>query len=117
LHDDDSPNGDPAVRHAQTIEFKVVGELDMATAPGLVEEFRVVVPSTGPEEFELSIDAAALTFLDIVGFRALASMCDIGRSSGLKGVVVVNPHGQVARFFEVWQSIGATLPFTVIGSR
>lgn len=75
--------------------FRLVGELDVATANQLIEHLQAAVRSGG----DISLDLADLQFMDSSGIRALITLCqeldDRGR------LVLRSPRGEVATALEL----------------
>lgn len=73
--------------------LKIVGELDVVTAPQLAEALTVA------EAGEVILDLSELTFLDSHGMRALLA---VARSRNGNGpVVVLDPSRAVSRLLEI----------------
>ena len=75
----------------------VSGELDVATAPQLVEAVAVLVP---PATTGIAIDLSALTFIDSSGINALRAAVRTAESRGV-GAIVASPSERVLRVFEL----------------
>lgn len=73
--------------------LKIVGELDVATAPQLAEALRDVLAG------EVVLDLSELTFLDSCGTRALLELARTRNGNG--PVVILDPSRAVARLFEI----------------
>ena len=74
-------------------ELKIVGELDVASAPRLTEALRDL------QAGEVVLDLSELTFLDSCGTRALL---DLARTRNGNGpIVILDPSRAVARLFEI----------------
>ena len=74
--------------------LKIVGELDVATAPRLADA--LTDTATQPE---LVLDLSGVTFLDSYGVHSILELCRI--RSGHAPVVIRNPSRAVTRVFEI----------------
>jgi anti-anti-sigma factor len=75
--------------------FRLVGELDLATAPRLHEILRRECALPG----DLTLDLSELTFMDSSGLHSILDACRQLASNGT--LVLKNPSGAVDRVFEV----------------
>ncbi|MEV4703231.1 STAS domain-containing protein [Actinoplanes sp. NPDC049316] len=66
------------------VELSLCGELDSVVASGLVSQVKAVLPEG--EGFRVNLDLGALTFVDVAGARALATL---HRACEARGCVVV----------------------------
>jgi len=73
------------------------GELDIATAPQLVE---AVAPLGPPATTGIAIDLSALTFIDSSGINALRTAVRAAGSRGVGGIVA-SPNERVLRVLEL----------------
>jgi anti-anti-sigma factor len=74
--------------------FRLDGELDMATADGLMDVLRTTTDTDDPIE----LDFSGVTFMDSSGLRALLQAA---RSEDCGPVVVKDPSPQVRRLLEI----------------
>jgi anti-anti-sigma factor len=84
-----------SVSNERTHRIELAGELDLATAPNLNDEFERAA-ACGPHEVVL--DLSALTFIDCAGLRAVFNFSDRARALGWR-LRVVRPPAQLARIF------------------
>lgn len=71
--------------------FRLVGELDMASAGCLIERLRRVAGRQG----DIQLDLADLAFVDSTGIHALITLCkELGEGRRL---VLRSPRGEVAK--------------------
>ena len=79
--------------------FRLLGELDLATAGQLIERLEPAVRDDG----DLWLDLAGLEFMDIAGIHALMKLrLDL---SGRGRVLLRSPTGEVARVLELVQGM------------
>jgi len=76
--------------------FRLVGELDLGTAPGLPERLGL---DAGNIEGDLTLDVSGLSFVDSAGVRALFQVVDA--LDGRGAVVLVSPLPQVRRVLDL----------------
>ena len=74
--------------------YRLEGELDMATAGGLMDLLRTTSDSDDP----IVLDFSGVTFMDSSGLRALLQAA---RSDDCGPVVVKDPSAQVRRLLEI----------------
>jgi anti-anti-sigma factor len=78
---------------SRTVELRVRGELDIASAPDLARALDVLVPA---EQRVLVLDLAELTFLDCAGMRPIRSaLCALRCQGGT--LVIRHPQPLVER--------------------
>ena len=74
--------------------LKVAGELDVATAPQLMEALRDAL-STG----QVTLDLSEVTFVDSCGIRAILELARTQNGNG--PVIILNPSYAVTRVFDI----------------
>ena len=74
--------------------IKIVGELDVATAPHLGDAL-----GDAASQQELVLDLSEVTFLDSYGVRSILELCRTRNGNG--PVVIRNPSRAVTRVFEI----------------
>jgi anti-anti-sigma factor len=78
---------------SRTVELRVRGELDIASAPDLARALEVLVPA---DHRVLVLDLAELSFLDCAGMRPIRSaLCALRRQGGT--LVIRHPQPLVER--------------------
>jgi anti-sigma B factor antagonist len=75
--------------------FRLVGELDMATADDLSQLLRAAAANGEP----VVLDLSRVTFMDSSGLRALLEGAELSRGSG--SLVIVRPSAQVRRLLDI----------------
>jgi anti-anti-sigma factor len=75
--------------------FRLEGELDMATAPGLSEVLRAASTSDDP----IVLDFEGVSFMDSSGLRAILEAAGLPSDRG--PVVILNPMPQVRRVLDI----------------
>ena len=75
--------------------LKLVGELDVATAPRLIE----AVHDTSITARPVTLDLAELTFVDSSGIHAILTLAESLNGDG--PLVILNPSDAVVRVFEI----------------
>jgi len=74
--------------------LKVVGELDIGTAPQLDEALHDI-----PAEHEFVLDLSELTFLDSCGVRSILELARTRNGNG--PIVLLDPSRAVSRVFDI----------------
>lgn len=97
-----------------TIEVSLRGELDMSTAPHFAEHLHSLLSSDSNGVVTLHVDLLNLTFIDVLGYHALSSVCGHRPSGGPFEVTVSNACGQVLHFFDLVLRC-QSLPFRLVG--
>jgi len=83
-------HGDADDRH-----FRLIGELDLATADEFIERIRPVVARGS----DINLDLSGLTFIDSSGIRALIVIAT--ELDGVGSLVLSSPQDEVARVLEL----------------
>jgi anti-anti-sigma factor len=86
-----------------TARVAVVGEVDLATAPGLRDRLLSVLHEQNPAV--LDVDLAGVTFLDCTGLSALVAVCNAAVQTG-RQMRVTHPQPIVRRILEVTGLLG-----------
>lgn len=75
--------------------IRLAGELDLATAPRVLEHVQPLTDEGG----DIVVDLAELTFMDATGLQALTTVARSLRGHGQ--LVLDRPSGQVRRLFDL----------------
>ena len=89
---------------------RVVGDLDMATAPELIEAVSQLDLSSGRT---IEVDLARCDFLDSAGLTALAR-CAVVAARTSKPLVVSGINDRARRLFEITGFSGTDSPFDLV---
>jgi anti-anti-sigma factor len=84
-----------SVSSARTHWIALTGELDLATAADLNDEFE---RAAARPPAEVVLDLSALTFIDCAGLRAVFNFTDRARALGWR-LRIIRPPAQLARIF------------------
>jgi anti-anti-sigma factor len=80
----------------QVVRVRVVGELDLATAPQFAGQLRTLIESGD----EISLDLSRVRFIDLAGLRAVLDARTLARTNG-KRLRIIAPSAACTRLFEL----------------
>jgi anti-sigma B factor antagonist len=100
-------------RQGVNVVCSVAGEIDLATAPTLVEAIESELASPAPETKRVVVDLSEVGFLDSSGLNALVRLEQTMDSRGVD-VRIVSPSDRVVR--QVFEITKLTEPLRVVES-